>query len=132
MPFADHLPGDRTDDAGTGAGEQQRDGEDLPCGWSKGTGEKVVDAEETRVLGTGDVVERGACYDQDGAVDEEREGEEGDGALGYGVAAAGSDGLERGPVELILKRVRVRVFLELLFGGEEVVLAVEVSEAVLH
>ena len=79
LALGDHLPGDGADDAGRGAGEEQGEGEDGAGDGREGRGEQVVDGEEVGVVSAGEGGQGGAGDDEDRAVDEEREGDEGDG-----------------------------------------------------
>ena len=79
LALGDHLAGDGADDAGRGAGEEQGEGEDGAGDGREGRGEQVVNGEEVGVVSTGDGGQGGASNNEDRAVNEEREGHEGDG-----------------------------------------------------
>jgi len=104
------LPGDGADDAGGGAGEEEREREDGAGSFGDARHEEIVDAEEISVGSCGVVVEGGAGNDEDGGVDEEREGEEAEGEFGVGVFEAEVDGGEGGVVGFF--RVELEVFFD--------------------
>lgn len=90
--LADHLPGDGADDAGRDAREEQCEGEDDASEGANGLGQQIVDAEDVGVRCRGVPVEAGAGDDQDGAVNEESECEEGYAYFGVSILEGVLDG----------------------------------------